>query len=73
MNAKKAKKLRKVVKAFSKDKPKVAYTHLDHYVKITTGELNEDGTRKIVTVRREQRILTIECQRSMYQTLKSLQ
>lgn len=71
MRAVKAKHLRKVAKAAYGDEP-VTYDEKPHVVKLTTGELNEDGARKIVSVMRHTRVLKADCQRALYQTLKSL-
>lgn len=71
MRAVKAKHLRKMSKAASGNEP-VSYDEKPHVVKITTGELNEGGTRKIVSVMRHTRVLKADCQRALYQTLKSM-
>lgn len=70
MRAVKAKHLRMVASVVIED-PSVKYKKNAHAVKITTGELNEDGTRKIVTVLRHTRTLDPDCQRGVYKYLKS--
>lgn len=69
MRAVKAKHLRKVAEAAYDDEP-VTYDEKPHVVKLTTSELDEDGTRKIVSVVRHTRVLRANCQRALYQTLK---
>lgn len=72
MRAKKAKQLRAAARQFHVGQPVVAYEKVERAKIITLGELNEDGTRKQVKVVRTQVVLSPNCQRATYQTMKRL-